>query len=293
MRLLNRLWAMTALAVSTIAAPTPNRALVSRAVSSDILQQLELFAQYSAASYCERNINSAGDKLTCKAGNCAIVQEAETTTLYEFENENDVAGYLAADTTNNLLVLSFRGSRTIDNWIDNIDFIQEDITDVCNDCWAHGGWWDAWQEVADELSGQIKDAVNQYPDYKMVFTGHSLGGALATIAATVLRNEGYTIDLYTYGSPRVGNEALSEYITAQGTLYRVTHTNDVVPKLPPPIGYAHPSPEYWVTSGNYETVTTEDVEAIEGTNSTAGNAGTDGVSVIAHLHYFGNIAGCI
>lgn len=55
------------------------------AVSSDILQQLELFAQYSAASYCERNINSAGDKLTCKAGNCAIVQEAETTTLYEFE----------------------------------------------------------------------------------------------------------------------------------------------------------------------------------------------------------------
>ena len=97
---------------------------------------------------------------------------------------------------------------------------------------------------------------------------------------------------YTYGCPRVGNEALSEYITAQGTLYRVTHTNDVVPKLPPPIGYAHPSPEYWITSGNDETVTTGDVDIVEGTNSTAGNAGADGVSVIAHLHYFGNIAGC-
>lgn len=123
-------------------------------------------------------------------------------------SENDVAGYLAADTTNNLLVLSFRGSRTIDNWIDNIDFIQEDITDVCNDCWAHGGWWDAWQEVADELSGQIKDAVNQYPDYKLVFTGHSLGGALATIAATVLRNEGYTIDLVC--SPEITEVELRE-----------------------------------------------------------------------------------
>jgi len=55
------------------------------AVSSDVLQQLELFAQYSAASYCESNINSTGDKLTCEAGNCAVVQEAETTTLYEFE----------------------------------------------------------------------------------------------------------------------------------------------------------------------------------------------------------------
>lgn len=55
------------------------------AVSSDVLQQLELFSQYSAASYCASNIGSTGDKLTCEAGNCAIVQEAETTTLHEFE----------------------------------------------------------------------------------------------------------------------------------------------------------------------------------------------------------------
>jgi len=60
---------------------------------------------------------------------------------------------------------------------------------------VHGGWWDSWQEVADELSGEIENAVNQYPGYKLVFTGHSLGGALATIAATVLRNAGHTIDL--------------------------------------------------------------------------------------------------
>lgn len=55
------------------------------AVSSDVLQQLELFSQYSAASYCASNIGSTGDKLTCEAGNCAVVQEAETTTLHEFE----------------------------------------------------------------------------------------------------------------------------------------------------------------------------------------------------------------
>lgn len=45
------------------------------------------------------------------------------------------------------------------------------------------------------LTEKVDDAVSQYPDYKLVFTGHSLGGALATIAAMVLRDAGHTIDL--------------------------------------------------------------------------------------------------
>lgn len=265
------------------------------AVSSDVLQRLELFAQYSAASYCTNNINSTGDKLACEAGNCPTIEAAETTTLSEFYYENeygDVAGFLAADTTNKLLVLSFRGTRTVDTWVANLDFIQQSITDVCDGCWAHSGFWKAWQSVADVLPGELEDAVQKYPDYEIVFTGHSFGGAMATLGATAMRNAGYTIDLYTLGCPRVGNEALAEYIADQGTLYRITHTNDIVPKVPPPIGYSHPGPEYWITSGNDETVTTSDIKVIQGTNATAGNAGAAGASVIAHLHYFGAIAAC-
>ena len=99
---------------------------------------------------------------------------------------------------------------------------------------------------------------------------------------------------YPFGSPRVGNEELAEYITGQGTLYRTTQTNDIVPKLPPGTwGYSHPAPEYWITSDNGATVTTEDVEVIQETNSTAGNAGTAGGSVLAHLAYFVDISACL
>lgn len=98
---------------------------------------------------------------------------------------------------------------------------------------------------------------------------------------------------YTMGCPRIGNQALAEYITAQGVNYRITHTDDVVPKLPPVSwGFSHPAPEYWITSGNYETVTTGDIEVIQGMNSSGGNAGTVGISVSAHLNYFGDIADC-
>lgn len=98
---------------------------------------------------------------------------------------------------------------------------------------------------------------------------------------------------YTYGSPKVVNEALAEYITAQGTLYRVTHTNDIAPKVPPgELGFNHPGPEYWVTGGNGDTVGTQDVEVIQGTNSTKGNAGAVGASVAAHFFYFEDIYAC-
>lgn len=97
---------------------------------------------------------------------------------------------------------------------------------------------------------------------------------------------------YTYGCPRVGNEALAEYIEGQGTLYRVTHTNDIVPTVP--WLYTQSFPEYWITSGNDATVTAADIEVIQKSESKDGDeeAEGEGLGITAHLHYFGDIAGC-
>ena len=98
---------------------------------------------------------------------------------------------------------------------------------------------------------------------------------------------------YTYGQPRVGNLALADYMTNQGNLWRVTHSNDIVPRLPlEAMGYAHASPEYWITSGNDVTVTTDTVDEIVGVNSSAGNAGEVIVSVEAHMWYIVYIDEC-
>lgn len=98
---------------------------------------------------------------------------------------------------------------------------------------------------------------------------------------------------YTYGQPRLGNKALATYITNQGSLYRVTHTDDVVPKLPPAsFGFSHPSPEYWITSGNDVTVTPSDVTVIQGVGSKAGNAGTANPDIEAHNWYLVYIDQC-
>lgn len=88
----------------------------------------------------------------------------------------------------------FRGSRTFENWIANIDFPLESV-DLCSGCKAHNGFWEAWQAVADELSGKLTAAIKEYSEYKVIFTGHSFGGAMATLGATALRNDGVDIDL--------------------------------------------------------------------------------------------------
>jgi predicted lipase len=70
-----------------------------------------------------------------------------------------------------------------------------------------------------------------------------LGSALATIGALDIRTLfGHVDQLYTFGEPRVGNEAFASYVTSSiPERYRIIHYADIVPHVPPqlPIPYAH------------------------------------------------------
>jgi triacylglycerol lipase len=77
---------------------------------------------------------------------------------------------------------------------------------------------------------------------KLYITGHSLGGAMATVAATKLEN----VDLLcTFGSPRVGTNKFVKNIPARHIRY--VNNNDVVPSMPPAIlFYKHHGEERYI-----------------------------------------------
>lgn len=65
--------------------------------------------------------------------------------------------------------------------------------------------------------------------------GHSLGGAVAALAADWLSAQGRQVKLYTFGAPKPGLECFAEKLTKRvGTnnIFRVYHSTDVVPMVP-------------------------------------------------------------
>lgn len=65
---------------------------------------------------------------------------------------------------------------------------------------------------------------------KIIITGHSLGGAVGHLVATLLYENGYRVKLYTFGSPPVGNQEFVEAINGLPH-ERYTHVFDVIPLL--------------------------------------------------------------
>ncbi|MCK5726036.1 MAG: lipase family protein [Thiotrichaceae bacterium] len=85
---------------------------------------------------------------------------------------------------------------------------------------------------------------------KLWFTGHSLGGAMATICAgRCLLSHINTVpeQLCTFGSPRVGNKRYINY--ANIDYYRWVNNNDIVTRSPPAwMGYRHTGTEMYLNS---------------------------------------------
>lgn len=190
--------------------------------------------------------------------------------------------------------MSIRGSSNIRNWIANVDFLQTKCP-LVNDCYVHTGFQNAWIEIGASVKAAIASAAKANPGYKIVSTGHSLGGAVATLAAAYLRADGNAVDLYTYGSPRVGNEAFANFVSAQaGAEWRVTHGDDPVPRLPPIIfGYRHTTPEYWLDGGSFDvTYNLDEIIICEGSANVSCNGGTFGLDIIAHLRYLQDVSAC-
>lgn len=262
------------------------------------LDDFKFWVQYAAATYCQNNyVAPDGYKPNCAVGNCPDVESADTLIKLSFSDDTitDTAGFVAVDNTNKAIVVAFRGSYSVRNWITDATF---PLTDpgLCKGCKAELGFWTAWKVVRDRILKTLDELKSQHGDYKIVVVGHSLGAAIASLAAADLRTKNYDAILYAYAAPRVANRALAKFITDQGNNYRFTHRDDPVPKLPLlTMGYVHISPEYYITAPDNSTITEKDVTVLEGDVNFNGNTGTGLPDVLAfhsHVWYFIHADAC-
>ena len=109
-----------------------------------------------------------------------------------------------------------------------------------------------FKEEVDELWPMVCEDIDRKVNLKknLWFCGHSLGAAMATIMASRAKhndNLNDPIELYTYGSPRVGWSKYCKSLNVEHHRWR--NNNDIVTKVPLWImGYRHHGNLHYITS---------------------------------------------
>lgn len=113
---------------------------------------------------------------------------------------------------------------------------------------VHRGFLKAWRSIQAAVDTLVSDAVatsGRPEDWKVYMVGHSLGGALATLATASSALKGRPADklaLYTYGCPYVGNRAfLDAWELKVPEQWRTFNEHDTVPTVPRSTGFKQTS----------------------------------------------------
>jgi hypothetical protein len=148
------------------------------------------------------------------------------------DNITGAAGFGSLHNSNNTALLALRGTQP------------DDVSDIAHDLEAaliewpesggrvHAGFAAAIRSLLPQIRQWIGDI--KLDPKKLIVTGHSLGAAMSTLAASVLHPEW----LVTLGSPRVGDARFISTVQA-ANIQRIVDCCDIVTRVPPPVGYTH------------------------------------------------------
>lgn len=152
------------------------------------------------------------------------------------------------------IIIAFEGTKNLKAWISDFDiFPLKDDMKFKGGPWGKGiiadGFYSGWFFFKNSITDYIKHARADFPEKSIFCTGHSRGGALATLCARhIAKNMKVKCSCISFGAPRQGNKKYREqmnFLPIYGT--RVIHGYDIVPELPPRIaGFRHVFRKEWL-----------------------------------------------
>jgi len=196
----------------------------------------------SKVSYCDQKEIEDWTCTPCQT----YAPKTQFISVYE-TTISKMQGLVVYDSEYDKIIVAFRGSSNIENWIANLFAWQEkpgpskDFPGVG----VHAGFLETYIEIQNFTIRSVDHALSLHPTASIDLTGHSLGGAVAVLAgADLAGNHKLPVEeIYTFGGPRIGNEAWAKLLKDNGiTVWRLVHWDDPVPLLPPMLFSYHHSP---------------------------------------------------
>jgi hypothetical protein len=234
--------------------------LIQYPVGDDQLERAKRYAKFAAAAYCV-------SKKRLRTWSCHIHHaehdkdtvrrrlQRHVTVHRVFEPFCTAArGYVATDDHAKEILVAFRGTLVLQNALHDLRVYPTPFRHGAGN--VHAGF----NITADSVFGtRVLPTVmhllqqHHYREYRVVVTGHSLGGAVALIVAVRLMSHlppHTKVSCFTFGAPRVGDAAFIAHVQSSGMdeLVRVVHDGDWVPSHPiEKFGYRHHGTVWRVT----------------------------------------------
>jgi len=117
---------------------------------------------------------------------------------------------------------------TLVDWIQNIRVKQLGTRETKLPGLVHEGFFRQLQLISEKVGNALSKEGNK----PIVVTGHSQGGAVATLATKLLKDQGFPVrESYTFAAPRAGDAAFARSVNTP--VRRVEFGDDIVPHVPP------------------------------------------------------------
>lgn len=158
------------------------------------------------------------------------------------DRPTDTQGFVA--TSGSDIFVVWRGSESPTDFLKDASVLK---VKAFGNCKVHSGFYSCLTAVQSRLGDHLREAIQEiggpYEVSRVYVSGHSLGGALATLSAVLISNWYPSLSprlkVITAGSPRVGNRAFKTLFNKQVSEHiRVVHDNDIVTRVPK-LNYFH------------------------------------------------------
>jgi triacylglycerol lipase len=137
--------------------------------------------------------------------------------------EEDTASRAIVRTTPDGLCIAFPGTNNLASWIADLDAHMVYVDNIGH---VHHGFWNAWLAI----SAKVLDTIGDQP---VTLVGHSLGAAIAIMAAAMLTAAGKPpIAVYGFEPPRVSSDMSIRTLLANVPVHLYRNGNDIVPTVP-------------------------------------------------------------
>ncbi len=152
-----------------------------------------------------------------------------------FTNSADLQCVIGKNPHKKRYTLIFRGSESISDWLYDMMVLKTRLYDNVK---VHYGFNKqlTTKNTYDRLVLCIGDLIKEHPDWEWYVGGHSLGGALSTLAGFLLSRTFYDVKwtVVSLASPRVGNKDFKYAFDSQDNLrlYRLCNNKDIIPAFP-------------------------------------------------------------